>query len=294
MGVLGESAQVSPAVSGSHLKSGERAQANKAIPIERGRRRSISRSNVPGSASPGVAGPGSPPGGPFHRVSWSNIVILGLLMTLGAPVIPGLRLVGLTDPFRIAVTAVLAVGLASLLASIVMTLRGAGRESFLFVRPPDSGPNVPPSEIECLAFRAACRLRSSYHAQIVIAIGMLALIAGIVVWSVFMVGTGRLEYGTALGSGGIAAAVLATKWQPFDRIGQARKSAERADVLATGLRLRLGSIAKIGDPSERQKAEWRATQDFMQEASGCRPLPDSGSPARAEISVADDRRDKAA
>jgi hypothetical protein len=233
-------------------------------------------------------------GQPSHRVPWQNIVILGLLMTLAAPVIPGLPLVELADPFRIAVTAVLAVGLASLLASIVMTLRGAGREPMPFVPPPDARPNVPLAEIQCLAFRAAGRLRSSYHAEIVIAIGMIALIAGILVWSVFMVGTGRLEYGTALGSGSIAAAVLAMKWQPFDRVGQARSRAEKADVLATGLRVRLAAIAEIDDPGERQRAAWRAVTDYSREASGCRALPDAARPPRAEAPGSADRRDLAA
>src|SRR5512138_7582 len=105
MGVSRELPQFDLEVSGSHLKSRESEPGCETTPINRGRRRAIVRT----LSVAAVATPSFPQRGPSHRVPWQNIVILGLLMTLGAPVIPGLPLVALTDPFRIAVTAVLAV-----------------------------------------------------------------------------------------------------------------------------------------------------------------------------------------
>jgi hypothetical protein len=110
---------------------------------------------------------------------------------------------------------------------------------------------------------------------------MMLLLAGILGWSILMVAKGNLEYATVLGSGGIVATILTMKWQPFDRIGRARDLAEQVDVLATGLRLRLATIARIVDPVARHEAEWRAVKEYALETGRGRGTVAPGTMAAA-------------
>jgi len=268
-GVLCELAHANPGVSDGLLKLCERA-------LSVGR---VSRETPAVSLSLSLSLPGgSPPPQPVgdgrrrerNRLLWINIAIAALLVALIAPAIPSSLVVELTDPLRMAAAAILVVALLALGASIAAALRSTGREPLRAVRPPDAESEQPLSEIRCLALRAAARLRSSYHAQLVIAIGIIVLLAAIVVWSILMVTARQIPYATVLGVGGVGTTALMARWQPFDRVARARDLAEQADVLATGLRLRLATIKEIADPVARGEAEWNAVKDYTQEALGAR------------------------
>jgi hypothetical protein len=74
----------------------------------------------------------------------------------------------------------------------------------------------------------------------------------------------RILYASAFGSGSVAMVILTQwKWQPFDRINQARQLADNADTLATGLRLRMKTISEITDPSKRSTAQWEAVEAYL-------------------------------
>ena len=260
MGVLCELAHANPGVSDGLLKLCERALMRDPSPVPR-----IS------CERPASSPDGTPPlQRERNRLLWINIAIAALLVALIAPAIPDSLVVELTDPLRMAAAAILVVALLALGASIAAALRGTGREPLRAVRPPDAESEHPLSEIRCLALRAAARLRSSYHAQLVIAIGIIVLLAAIVVWSILMVTARQIPYATVLGVGGVGTTALMARWQPFDRVARARDLAEQADVLATGLRLRLATIKEIADPVARGEAEWNAVKDYTQEALGSR------------------------
>lgn len=122
----------------------------------------------------------------------------------------------------------------------------------------------PLSELEYLARRSASRLRSAYRIQAYLVCAISMVFIGVVYWSILMVAQRRLEYGVSFGSGGVGMLILSMwKWQPFDRMSKARKLADDADVLATGLRLRIKSISEIKEPEMRADAEWRAVQDYL-------------------------------
>jgi len=80
-----------------------------------------------------------------------------------------------------------------------------------------------------------------------------------------MVSKERLLYASAFGSGGVAMVILTQwKWQPFDRINQARKLADDADTVATALRLRMKTISEITDPSLRSKAQGDVVNEYLE------------------------------
>jgi hypothetical protein len=123
----------------------------------------------------------------------------------------------------------------------------------------------PVSELSRFADRCAQRHHVAYRLQMTLVVATALLLLGLVVWSIVLVTLNRLQYGIALGGGSAGGVILtSTKWQPFDRAARARKDADRADVLAVGLRTRLRTIAAITDPRERHRAEWEAIRDFTQ------------------------------
>jgi hypothetical protein len=123
----------------------------------------------------------------------------------------------------------------------------------------------PVSELSHFADRCARRHHVAYRLQLALVVATAVLLLGLVVWSIVLVTLNRLQYGLALGGGSVGGVILtSTKWQPFDRAARARRDADRADVLAVGLRTRLRTIAAIENPLERQRAEWQAIRDFTQ------------------------------
>lgn len=90
------------------------------------------------------------------------------------------------------------------------------------------------------------------------------IFVALIVWSIIMVTKNKLVYATAFGSGSVAMAILTRwKWQPFDRINDARRLADKADTLATGLRLRMKTISEIKNPTARAKAQWDAVTEYL-------------------------------
>ena len=132
------------------------------------------------------------------------------------------------------------------------------------VTPPKANAEDPLQELKDLAERTAARLQTAYRLQLwavlVVGVVFIALIA----WSAIMVSQNRLLYASAFGSGSIAMLILTQwKWQPFDRINQARRLADNADTLATGLRLRMKTISEIVNPTVRAKAQWDAVEEYL-------------------------------
>jgi hypothetical protein len=140
----------------------------------------------------------------------------------------------------------------------------AGASPMGSVIPPRTDTEDPLRELKDLSERTASRLRSAFRLQIcaVLAVGVLFLV--LILWSVVMVNQNRILYASAFGSGSIAMLILTQwKWQPFDRINQARQQADNADILATGLRLRMETISAIPDLAERSHAQWEAVEEYL-------------------------------
>ena len=149
-------------------------------------------------------------------------------------------------------------------AGMVILVSLIGRSPLRNVAPPRDDSKDPLREIESLAERTARRLRVAYLLQLGTTISVGVLFLALIAWSMVMVSQERILYASAFGSGGVATAILTKwKWQPFDRINQARKLADDADILATGLRLRMKTIAEIADPVERSKAQWEAVSEYL-------------------------------
>ena len=135
------------------------------------------------------------------------------------------------------------------------------------IAPPTAVSEDPLQELRDLAERTVSRLRSAYKFQLsaVVAVGSVFVI--LIVWSIVMVSQERILYASAFGSGSVAMAILTQwKWQPFDRINEARRLADNADTLATGLRLRMKTVSEITDPSERAKAQWLAVEEYLKQS----------------------------
>lgn len=149
-------------------------------------------------------------------------------------------------------------------AGIVLIVSRVGSNPLQNIAPPSKQTNDPLEELKHLAERAANRLRVSYNLQLWATAIVGIIFVALVVWSMVMVSKEQILYASAFGSSSIAMAVLSQwKWQPFDRINQARKLADDADILATGLRLRMASISEITDPAERSAAQWIAVKEYL-------------------------------
>jgi hypothetical protein len=132
------------------------------------------------------------------------------------------------------------------------------------IDPPNGQSDDPLQELEDLATRTASRLRSAYRCQLSAVVIVGAILASLIVWSMVMVSQKQILYASAFGSGSVAMMILAKwKWQPFDRINEARRLTDNADTLAVGLRLRMRTISEIEDPDERAKAQWEAVEQYL-------------------------------
>jgi hypothetical protein len=149
-------------------------------------------------------------------------------------------------------------------AGIVLLVGRLGAAPLRNVDPPQLGSDDPLKELKQLAERTASRLRTAYRLQLWAVLAVGGIFLGLVIWSMVLVSQDRILYASAFGSGSVAMLVLTRwKWQPFDRINQARRLADNADTLATGLRLRMSTISEITDPSERARAQWDAVGEYL-------------------------------
>jgi hypothetical protein len=149
-------------------------------------------------------------------------------------------------------------------AGAVLLVSRIGASPLRAVAPPKANTEDPLQELKDLAERTASRLQTAYRLQLwaVLVVGVIFII--LIIWSVVMVSQNRILYASAFGSGSVAMVILTQwKWQPFDRINQARRLADNADTLATGLRLRMKTISEITNPSKRAKAQWDAVEEYL-------------------------------
>ncbi len=132
------------------------------------------------------------------------------------------------------------------------------------VAPPNVAAEDPLQELKDLAERTASRLRAAYRFQLWTVFAVGAIFITLIVWSMVLVSQNRIVYASAFGSSSVAMMILTQwKWQPFDRINQARRLADNADTLATGLRLRMKTISEIVDPFRRAKAQGNVIDEFL-------------------------------
>lgn len=147
---------------------------------------------------------------------------------------------------------------------MVLFVARVGRSPLGSVAPPRTDTEDPLKELKDLSERAASRLRATFRFQLVAVLVVGAIFVLLIVWSVVMVSQNRILYASAFGSGSVAMMILTQwKWQPFDRLNLARQQADSADILGTGLRLRMTTIAAIADPSERSRAQWQAVDEYL-------------------------------
>ena len=152
-------------------------------------------------------------------------------------------------------------------AGIILIFGRIGKKPLKKVAPPDGTSEDPLSELELLANRTVSRLRTAYRMQVSLIFVVAAILSFVILWilwSIYMVTNNNLAYATAFGSSSIGMLALSRwKWQPFERVAEARKLADDADILATGLRLRIKSICQITDPKERSQAQWDAISEYL-------------------------------
>lgn len=188
-----------------------------------------------------------------------SILIIGIVV-IGFVVGPTLYRILVTDWKTI----LLSLGGVCIGSGLIIVFGKIDKHPLKNVEPPDGLSDQPLAELEHLAGRTVSRLRIAYQIQISLVCVVAALLLFIVLWSIFMVTQNQLMYATAFGSSGIGMLALSKwKWQPFERVAEARKLADDADILATGLRLRIKSISEITDPKERAQAQWDAISEYL-------------------------------
>lgn len=196
----------------------------------------------------------------------SVLPIFGALILIAGLVAIGI-VIGPTL-YRILVTCwktiLLSLGGVCIGSGFILMFGRIGKQPLKKVEPPDGTSDQPLAELERLASRTVSRLRTAYQIQISLICIVAALLLFVILWSVFMVTQNRLMYATAFGSSGIGMLALSKwKWQPFERVAEARKLTDDADILTTGLRLRIKSISEIIDPKERAQAQWDAVSEYL-------------------------------
>lgn len=212
-----------------------------------------------------------------YRVMYQDVAYAQYRRSFALPIIGGLILIAGflaigfvigTKIYEILVTSwktiLLSLGGICVGSGFILMFGRIGKQPLKKVEPPDGTSEQPLAELEHLASRTVSRLRTAYRMQISLITIVAALLLFVVLWSIFMVTKNRLMYATAFGSSGIGMLVLSKwKWQPFERVAEARKLADDADILATGLRLRIKSISEITDPKERAQAQWDAVSEYL-------------------------------
>lgn len=159
---------------------------------------------------------------------------------------------------------IIPIGGISVGIGIVLLVNPIGDAPLRDIIPPEKDTEKPLEELKELAERTVNRLRSAYRLQLWTVIIVSCLFVALIIWTVVMVSQERILYASAFGSGSLAMAILSQwKWQPFDRVNQARQSADNADTLSTGLRLRMKTISEINDPTLREQAQWKAVEEYL-------------------------------
>lgn len=154
---------------------------------------------------------------------------------------------------------------ACLGAGVTILVSRVGASPLPAVAPPKADAEDTLQELKNLAERTGARLRAAYRLQLWTVVAVGTVFISLIVWSIVMVSQRRILYASAFGSSSVAMAILTKwKWQPFERINEARRLADNADTLATGLRLRMKTIYAITDPSRRAKAQWDAVKEYLE------------------------------
>lgn len=196
----------------------------------------------------------------FASSIMGGLIVIAGLLAIGSVISPKIYEILVT----IWKTILLSLGGICIGSGFILMFGRIGKQPLKKVEPPDGTSEQPLAELEHLASRTVSRLRTAYRMQISLITIVSALLLFVVLWSIFMVTKNRLMYATAFGSSGIGMLVLSKwKWQPFERVAEARKLADDADILATGLRLRIKSISEITDPKERAQAQWDAVSEYL-------------------------------
>lgn len=158
----------------------------------------------------------------------------------------------------------LCLGAALVGAAIVLGFSRFGSQPLRNVAPPVPDTNEPLKELEKLAERSTARFKTAYRIQVSFVIGVFVGFAALVSWSMFMVSQKRVAYASAFGSSGAAMLVFSKwKWQPFERMSEARRLSDQADALATALRLQIMTMEEIKDPVARAKAQWKTVAEYI-------------------------------
>jgi len=203
------------------------------------------------------AGPGFEWGGNGGDREWRGLWPLPVIAIAASAVASRFG----TQPF---LALLICTGAGCLGAFTAILLGRVGTSPLDNIKPPYAETNKPLEELHGLAERTVTRLRTAYAVQVCLVIGVFAGLVGVVIWLMFMVGHKRVTYASAFGSGGVAMLVLSRlKWQPFERMAEARKLADQADALATALRVRMRTLDQIKDPEARAEAQWRAVADYL-------------------------------
>jgi hypothetical protein len=122
----------------------------------------------------------------------------------------------------------------------------------------------PLPRLELMALRMAHRHQRAWQVHVALVVGVALVLLAVLVWSIVLATLNQTKAATFLGTGTLGGGVLYTwKWQPFDKMSEARRLADQADLLALAVNERMVTISTISDPAQREKAQWQAALDFL-------------------------------
>jgi hypothetical protein len=147
---------------------------------------------------------------------------------------------------------------------------------------PSQETSQPLTDLEKLAQGFRKRHETTFRVLLAFVIAVGVVLFAVLGWAMYMVSRQQALYGTLFGTGGVGTGVLSQwKWQPFDRMNEARRAADDAAVLGAAIGLRLATIGEIKDPDERQKKQWEAAKDFLEEnRKAAQPTTPAGDPPK--------------
>lgn len=144
----------------------------------------------------------------------------------------------------------------------------------------------PLTEIEAWSARSLRRAQRSSAIQIVMTCANATILFAVLAWSGFMVQTGRLQYGVALGSTSLGGMVLtAWKWQPIEQMRETHRLTQALDALNMAFKTRLAGMKAIKDPVARAEAEWKAMTEYLVEMDAITKRMDAKSPVTDRAAV---------
>lgn len=104
--------------------------------------------------------------------------------------------------------------------------------------------------------RSSERLKKVHNYHMIMAKIVFPLLASILIWSVYLVTTGKVDYATALGTSSLGGMIVTGLiWRPFTKAKEALLLAEIVDASAVSLFAQMENISKIEDPKERAKLQ---------------------------------------